>query len=109
APDEVYPPGFATAVEVSGELVEVLDGDSSRRGSHHFHGVTTVVAKLFNAVGPDVAFFGQKDAQQAVVIRRMGRDLDFPIDIVVMPTVRETDGLALSSRNAYLDAAARGR
>ena len=109
APEEVYPPGFATAVEVSGDLVEVLDGEPSRRGSRHFRGVTTVVAKLFNAVGPDVAFFGQKDAQQAVVIRRMVRDLDFPIEIVVMPTVRETDGLALSSRNAYLDAAARER
>ncbi len=109
APEEVYPPGFATAVEVSGDLVEVLDGDPSRRGSRHFRGVTTVVAKLFNSVGPDVAFFGQKDAQQAVVIRRMARDLDFPVEIVVMPTVRETDGLALSSRNAYLDDAARER
>jgi pantoate--beta-alanine ligase len=109
APEEVYPPGFATAVEVSGDLVEVLDGEPSRRGSRHFRGVTTVVAKLFNAVGPDVAFFGQKDAQQAVVIRRMVRDLDFPIEIVVMPTVRETDGLALSSRNAYLDGVARER
>ena len=109
APEEVYPPGFATAVEVSGDVVDVLDGDPGRRGSRHFRGVTTVVAKLFNAVGPDVAFFGQKDAQQAVVIRRMVRDLDFPVEIVVMPTVREADGLALSSRNAYLDAAARER
>jgi pantoate--beta-alanine ligase len=100
--DEVYPPGFATAVEVGGPLTAVLDGDPERRGSEHFRGVTTVVAKLFNSVGPDLAFFGQKDAQQAVVIRRMVADLDFPVEIVVMPTVREADGLALSSRNAYL-------
>jgi pantoate--beta-alanine ligase len=101
--DEVYPPGFATSVEVGGPLTGVLDGDPSRRGPEHFHGVTTVVAKLFNAVGPDLAFFGQKDAQQAVVIRRMAADLDFPVEVVVMPTVREPDGLALSSRNAYLE------
>jgi pantoate--beta-alanine ligase len=105
APDvaEVYPPGFATAVEVSGPLTEVLDGDPGRRGPGHFRGVTTVVAKLFNAVGPDVAYFGQKDAQQAAVIRRMVDDLDFPVRIEVMPIVREADGLAMSSRNAYLD------
>lgn len=101
--DEVYREGFATAVEVTGALTEVLDGDPQRRGSGHFRGVTTVVAKLFAAVGPDVAFFGQKDAQQAIVIRRMARDLDFPVEIEVLPTVREADGLALSSRNAYLD------
>ena len=100
--EEVYPPGFATAVEVEGGLTDVLDGDPERRGPEHFRGVTTVVAKLFNTVGPQLAFFGQKDAQQAVVIRRMARDLDFPVEIVVVPTVRETDGLALSSRNAYL-------
>jgi pantoate--beta-alanine ligase len=100
---EVYPEGFATSVEVGGELTSVLDGDPARRGSEHFRGVTTVVAKLFNSVQPDLAFFGQKDAQQAVVIRRMVRDLDFPIEIVVVPIVREPDGLAMSSRNAYLD------
>ena len=100
--EEVYPEGFSTAVEVGGNLTEVLDGDRDRRGPGHFRGVTTVVAKLFNAVGPDVAYFGQKDAQQAAVIRRMARDLDFPVRIAVLPTVREPDGLALSSRNAYL-------
>jgi pantoate--beta-alanine ligase len=107
--EEVYPEGFATSVEVAGGLTDVLDGDPSRRGREHFRGVTTVVAKLFNTVQPDVAFFGQKDGQQAVVIRRMVRDLDFPVEIVVMPTVREPDGLALSSRNAYLDPAERER
>jgi pantoate--beta-alanine ligase len=100
--DEIYPAGFSTAVEVGGGLTDVLDGGPGRRGPEHFRGVTTVVAKLFNAVGPDVAFFGQKDAQQAVVIRRMARDLDFPVEIEVIPTVRESDGLALSSRNSYL-------
>jgi len=100
---EVYPAGFATAVEVSGPLTKVLDGDPERRGHGHFHGVTTVVAKLFNSVGPDVAYFGQKDAQQAAVIRRMVADLDFPVRIEVLPIVREADGLAMSSRNAYLD------
>ena len=105
AVEEVYPNGldrFATYVEVTGPLTDVLDGDPGRRGSEHFRGVTTVVAKLFNLVGPAVAYFGQKDAQQAVVIRRMVRDLDFPVRIEVLPTVRELDGLAMSSRNAYL-------
>ncbi|MGN6557795.1 MAG: pantoate--beta-alanine ligase [Solirubrobacterales bacterium] len=102
AVEEVYPDGFATQVEVAGSLTAVLDGDPSSRGPEHFRGVTTVVAKLFNIVGPDVAYFGQKDAQQAVVIRRMARDLDFPVRIEVLPTVREADGLAMSSRNAYL-------
>src|SRR5215218_700304 len=100
--EEVYAPDASTAVEVGGSLTGVLDGDPGRRGPEHFRGVTTVVAKLFNVVGPDVAFFGQKDAQQAVVIRRMARDLDFPVRIEVLPTVREADGLALSSRNRYL-------
>jgi pantoate--beta-alanine ligase len=107
--EEVYPAGFSTAVEVGGNLTEVLDGDPARRGPGHFRGVTTVVAKLFNSVGPDVAYFGQKDAQQAAVIRRMVRDLDFPVRIEVLPTVREADGLAMSSRNAYLDAEDRER
>jgi pantoate--beta-alanine ligase len=106
---EVYPNGFSATVEVGGDLTEVLDGDPSRRGPAHFRGVTTVVAKLFNIVGPDVAYFGQKDAQQAVVIRRMVRDLDFPVRIEVVPTVREPDGLAMSSRNAYLEPAVRER
>jgi pantoate--beta-alanine ligase len=104
--EEVYPHGFATTVEVSG-ITEVLEGAS--RGPGHFRGVTTVVAKLLNMVGPDAAFFGQKDAQQAVVIRRMVADLDFPVEIVVCPTVRDPDGLALSSRNAYLTASDRDR
>jgi pantoate--beta-alanine ligase len=107
APEDVYPQDFATSVEVEGGLTSVLDGDPSRRGPGHFRGVTTVVAKLFNSVQPDVAYFGQKDAQQAAVIRRMVRDLDFPVQIEVLPTVREPDGLAMSSRNAYLDPRAR--
>jgi pantoate--beta-alanine ligase len=110
APDanDVYPPGFATMVEVEG-LGEVLCGDPQRRGPEHFRGVATVVAKLFNSVGPDVAYFGQKDAQQALVITRMTRDLDFPVRIEIVPTVREADGLALSSRNRYLEPAERQR
>jgi pantoate--beta-alanine ligase len=99
--DEVYPPRFATGVEVSG-LTDTLEGDPRQRGSEHFRGVTTMVAKLFNMVGPDVAFFGQKDAQQALVIRKLVRDLDLPVRIEVCPTVRDADGLALSSRNTYL-------
>jgi pantoate--beta-alanine ligase len=106
--EEVYPDGFATTVSVDG-VSEVLCGDAERRGRGHFDGVTTVVAKLFNMVGPDVAFFGQKDAQQVVVIERMVRDLDIPVRIETVPTVREPDGLALSSRNAYLEPAERER
>lgn len=107
--EAVYSEGFATYVGVEGQLTGVLDGDPQRRGPEHFRGVTTVVAKLFNTVGPDVAYFGQKDAQQAAVIRRMARDLDFPLRIEVLPIVREPDGLAMSSRNAYLDEEARRR
>jgi pantoate--beta-alanine ligase len=106
--DEVYPDGFATKVEVEG-LTDVLCGSPSSRGAGHFRGVTTVVAKLLNIAAPDFVFFGQKDAQQAIVIRRMVRDLDFPTEVVVVPTVREPDGLAMSSRNAYLDQAERAR
>ena len=105
--DEVYPDGFTTKVEVEG-LTDVLCGAPSSRGRGHFRGVTTVVAKLLNTVGPDVAYFGQKDAQQAAVIRRMALDLDFAVRIEVEPTVREADGLAMSSRNAYLDPGERG-
>ena len=101
ASDDVYPDGFSTEVRVGG-LTEVLDGDPGSRGPEHFHGVTTVVAKLFNTVGPDIAYFGQKDAQQAVVIRRMAADLDFPVEIRTLPIVREDDGLAMSSRNVRL-------
>jgi pantoate--beta-alanine ligase len=106
--EEVYPDGFASTVTVGG-LTEVLDGAPGRRGSSHFAGVTTVVAKLFNMVGPDVAYFGQKDAQQTLVVRKLVRDLDLPVRIEVCPTVRDQDGLALSSRNAYLSADERGR
>lgn len=100
--EQVYPEGFSTGVEVAG-LTEVLCGDPSRRGREHFRGVTTVVAKLFNTVQPDVAYFGRKDAQQVAAIRRMVRDLDIPVRVEVLPIVREADGLAMSSRNAYLD------
>jgi pantoate--beta-alanine ligase len=106
--DEVYPAGFATHVEVEG-LTDVLCGAPSSRGAGHFRGVTTVVAKLLNMAAPDFVFFGQKDAQQAIVVRRMARDLDFSTEVVVVPTVREHDGLAMSSRNAYLDPAERVR
>ncbi len=109
AAEEVYPEGFATAVEVGGGLTTVLCVAPERRGPGHFRGVTTVVAKLLNTVGPDVAFFGQKDAQQAIVVRRMVRDLDFPVEVAVCPTVREPSGLALSSRNAYLSPEERER
>ncbi len=102
--DEMYPDGFATTVEVGNQLTGVLEGDPGHRGPSHFRGVTTIVAKLFNSVQPDIAYFGRKDAQQAVVIERMARDLDFPVEIAVQPTVRGEGGLALSSRNAYLTA-----
>jgi pantoate--beta-alanine ligase len=107
--EQMYPEGFATTVEVANSLTGVLEGDPRHRGPSHFSGVATVVAKLFNSVQPEVAYFGRKDAQQAVVIERMTRDLDFPVEIQVLPTVREDDGLALSSRNAYLSAEERER
>jgi pantoate--beta-alanine ligase len=97
-PEEIYPKGFSTYVTVEG-LSERLDG-RSRPG--HFRGVTTVVAKLFDIVQPDFAFFGQKDAAQHAVIRQMTRDLNLPVNVMVCPIVREPDGLAMSSRNAYL-------
>jgi pantoate--beta-alanine ligase len=99
--EEVYPSGFSTTVAVAG-LTDVLDGHADQRGAEHFHGVTTVVTKLFNMAQPDAAYFGQKDAQQAVVIKRLVRDLDIPVRVEVVPTVREPDGLAMSSRNVYL-------
>jgi pantoate--beta-alanine ligase len=108
AVEEVYPDGFDTAVSV-GQLAGVLEGAAEQRGPGHFAGVATVVTKLFNMVGPDVAYFGQKDAQQTLVITRLVRDLDIPVCIEVCPTVRDGDGLALSSRNAYLSAADRQR
>ena len=103
--EEMYPKGASTFVEVEG-VGDRLDG-RSRPG--HFRGVATVVAKLFHIVGPHKAFFGQKDAAQVAVLRSMVRDLNFPVDLVVCPTVRESDGLALSSRNRYLSAEERGR
>jgi pantoate--beta-alanine ligase len=105
---EVYPEGFATAVEVSG-VSEALCGSERSRGAAHFRGVATVVAKLLNMCRPDVAYFGQKDFQQTLVIKRLVRDLDMPVQIEVCPTVRDPDGLALSSRNAYLSPAERSR
>lgn len=97
--EEMYPEGSVTWVKVE-ELSNKLDG-RSRPG--HFRGVTTVVAKLFHIIEPDAAFFGQKDAAQVAIIRRMVRDLSLPVEIVVCPIVRESDGLAMSSRNAYLN------
>jgi pantoate--beta-alanine ligase len=104
--DEMYPYGHSTRVIVSG-VTEPLEG--SARGTAHFAGVATIVAKLFNIVQPATAYFGQKDAQQALVIRKMVRDLDFPVRIVVCPTVREADGLAMSSRNVRLKGSDRAR
>jgi pantoate--beta-alanine ligase len=104
-PEEMYPTGASTFVEVEG-VGDRLDG-RSRPG--HFRGVATVVAKLFHVVGPDKAFFGQKDAAQVAVLRSMVRDLNFDLELVVCPTVREPDGLALSSRNRYLSAEERTR
>ena len=101
--DVMYPEGFATWVDV-----EVAGGEADARPGH-FRGVATVCLKLFNLVRPDVAFFGQKDAQQAAVLRRLVRDLNVPVHLRVLPTVRDADGLALSSRNAYLTAEERER
>jgi pantoate--beta-alanine ligase len=103
--DEIYPHGQVTWVLVEG-LSEKLDG-RSRPG--HFRGVATIVAKLFHILEPDAAFFGQKDAAQLAVVRRMVRDLNFPVEIVACPIVRESDGVAMSSRNAYLNRDERGR
>jgi pantoate--beta-alanine ligase len=103
---EVYPSGYVTTVEVA-PLAAPLEGIV--RGTQHFKGVATVVTKLLNMAQPDEAFFGQKDAQQALIIRRFVRDLDFPVRIEVCPTVREPDGLAMSSRNTLLDAESRRR
>jgi len=104
-PSSIYPRDFKTAVSVK-DLSAVLCG-KSRPG--HFTGVATVVAKLFNIIQPDRAYFGQKDAQQAIIIRRMAEDLNFPVKVRVLPTVRQADGLALSSRNAYLNARQRAQ
>jgi pantoate--beta-alanine ligase len=104
--EEVYPPGFATAVEVLG-VTDRLEG--AVRGSAHFRGVSTVVTKLLCMALPDVAYFGQKDAQQVAVIRRLVTDLNLPVRVEVCPTVREPDGLAMSSRNALLSAEERSR
>jgi pantoate--beta-alanine ligase len=98
-PEEMYPPRFATTVSVAG-ITDTLEG--AHRGRGHFDGVATVVTKLLNIVAPDAAYFGQKDAQQALVIKRLVRDLDMPVRIEVCPTVRDPNGLALSSRNRRL-------
>jgi pantoate--beta-alanine ligase len=106
SPEEMYPSGFATTISVAG-VTEPLEGE--HRGRAHFDGVATVVTKLLNIVGPDAAYFGQKDAQQAVVIRRLVADLDIPVRIEVCPTAREPDGLAMSSRNVLLSPGQRSR
>jgi pantoate--beta-alanine ligase len=104
--EEVYPPGFATSVEVLG-ITDRLEG--AVRGSGHFRGVSTVVTKLLCMAMPDLAYFGQKDAQQVIVVRRLVEDLNLPVSIETCPTVREPDGLAMSSRNALLDGESRAR
>jgi pantoate--beta-alanine ligase len=104
--EQIYPPGFATTVSVSG-VTEPLEG--AIRGRGHFDGVATVVTKLFNIVSPDVAYFGQKDAQQVAVVRQLVRDLDLPVRIEACPIMREHDGLAMSSRNVRLSSSERKR
>jgi pantoate--beta-alanine ligase len=104
---EVYPPGFSATVTLHGAIVERLEG--THRGVGHFQGVTTVVAKLFGMASPDRAYFGQKDAQQVRVVQAMVADLNIPTEIVVVPTIREPDGLALSSRNRRLSPFERAR
>ncbi len=99
-PEVMYPPNYQTYVTVE-EVTKYLEGAARRS---HFRGVATVVTKLFNIVGTERAYFGQKDAQQTIVIRRMAKDLNMPIEIIICPTMREADGLAMSSRNTYLDA-----
>jgi len=99
--ETMYPPGDSTFVEVTGTLVE---GMCAPHRPGHFRGVTTVCARLFNIAGADRAYFGEKDYQQIQIVKRMARDLKFPLEIVPVPTVREADGLAMSSRNAYLSA-----
>jgi pantoate--beta-alanine ligase len=106
--DEVYPPDHKTHVVMEG-VATILEGDPAHRGPGHFHGVMTVVTKLLNMVRPDRAYFGQKDAQQVLVIKKLVRDLDMPVEIRVCPTVRDPDGLALSSRNVYLSQPERER
>lgn len=106
-PAELYPPGFCTQVRVQGPLTATLEG--AHRGAAHFHGVTTVVTKLLMICAPDVAIFGAKDAQQARVLSRLVGDLDLPVRLVTGATVRDRDGLALSSRNSRLDPSARAR
>jgi pantoate--beta-alanine ligase len=101
SPAEMYPEGFGTWVDV-----DATGGEASARPGH-FRGVATVCLKLFNIIRPEVAYFGQKDAQQVAVLGRMARDLNVPLELRVLPTVRDVDGLALSSRNAYLSAAER--
>jgi pantoate--beta-alanine ligase len=98
-PDLMYPPGYQTWIDVT----EVTRGLEGERRPGHFRGVATVVAKLFNLFQPQAAYFGQKDAQQAAVLKRLVRDLNFPLEMVICPTLREADGLAMSSRNAYLN------
>jgi pantoate--beta-alanine ligase len=106
--DDVYPPDHQTYVVMDG-IATILEGSPDHRGPGHFRGVMTVVTKLLNMVQPDRAYFGQKDAQQVLVIRKLVRDLDMPVEIVVCPTVRDQDGLALSSRNVYLSPPERER